>query len=320
MVDREIVPIEVGPVGRVDEVGCLGHRLGAELGHEAHDARKARGESLDIADVAVVPAEVQVTVGAVQQREMGERARMCYHESGRVGALDGALHPAIEHGLVPRRQLLGGGVAQAGRRAVALDAERNRGRFVVGVPLHDRRVVTVLVDRVAGLRDRLRPYRPGVSPLQREVLEQQHAELVRRVVRGLGGDVAVHAQRVQAGLDRQFDVASGVGVADLGERDASRQQVGALDEQTLAIDGTGPVVPRHVAQTGPARAAVARLTVDDDHHVDRRQWLVAERTRPPELGIADVERPVDLVESGRQPAFVVGHDDTVDEREQRDRP
>ena len=181
-------------------------------------------------------------------------------------------------------------------------------------------MVPELVDRRPGLGDRLRPHRAGVSPLQREVLEQQHAELVGGVVRRLRGDVAVHAQRVEPGLDRQLDVAAGVVIADLGERDARRQQVGALDEQPLAVDRAGPVVPRHVAQPGPARAAIARLAVDDDHHVDRRQRLVAERTRPPQLRVADVERPVDLVEAGRQPAFVVGNDDTVDEREQRDSP
>ena len=200
----------------------------------------------------MVPAEVQVAVGAVEQREVGERARVGHDESRRVGALDRALHPPVEHRLVPRRQLLGGHVAQARRRAVALDPERHRGRFVVGVPLHDRRVVAELVDRRPRLGDRLRPHRAGVSPLQREVLEQQHTELVGGVVRRLCGDVAVDAERVEPGLDRQLDVAAGIALGDLTERDARRQQVGALDEQALAVDRAGPVVPCHVAQPGPA--------------------------------------------------------------------
>ena len=54
-------------------------------------------------------------------------------------------------------------------------------------------MMTELIDRGPGLGDRLAPHRSGVSPLQRKVLEQQHAELVGSVVDRPRRDVAVHS-------------------------------------------------------------------------------------------------------------------------------
>ncbi len=136
------LPVEVGPVGRVDEVGRVRHRLRPELRHEPHDPRHRRRQPFDVAHVAVVPAEVEVAVGPVEQREMGQHARVRHDQTGGVGALERSSHPAVEHGLVPGRQLLGGEIAQARLRAVTLDPDRRCGRLVVSVPLHDRRVMT----------------------------------------------------------------------------------------------------------------------------------------------------------------------------------
>ena len=107
--------------------------------------------------------------------------------------------------------------AQPPAAAVGLDLRGIGDRLVVGAPLHDRRVVAERVDGLAGLAHGLPADLPGVPPLQREVLEQQHAELVGRPVQLVVGDVGLDAQRVEAGLDGQLDVAADVGRRGVGE-------------------------------------------------------------------------------------------------------
>ena len=82
------------------------------------------GETRQVALVAVVPAEVEVAVAAV---ELGEvwHARRCAR--GAVGSAfsNDPLHPPVEDGLVPRRQLLAGDVRAADRcRLSPVDADR----------------------------------------------------------------------------------------------------------------------------------------------------------------------------------------------------
>ena len=67
----------------------------------------------------------------------------------------------------------------------------------------DRRVVAEQVDGLARLADRLLADRAGVAPLQREVLPEEHAELVGGVVELGPGDVAVDPQQVEAGVARR---------------------------------------------------------------------------------------------------------------------
>ena len=112
----------------------------------------------------------------------------------RIGHLEGPLHPPVEHGLVPRRQLLAGEQLHrclAERRG---PIEVGRHRFVVGTPDRDRWMVAQLVNGLAGLANGLLANRTGVAPLQREVLPQQHAELVGRLVQLRAGDVTVHSE------------------------------------------------------------------------------------------------------------------------------
>ena len=72
-------------------------------------------------------------------------------------------------------------------------------------------MVTDGVDGLAGLVDGAMTNAAAVAPLQREVLEQQHAELVGGVVQGVGRDVRLDAQAVETRLDGELDVASDVG-------------------------------------------------------------------------------------------------------------
>ena len=105
---------------------------------------------------------------------------------------------------------------------VGLDLRGVGDRLVVGAPLHDRRVVAERVDGLAGLAHGLPADLAGVAPLQREVLQQQHAELVGGAVQLVVGDVRLHAQHVEPGLDGQLDVA-----ADLGRRGVGEARAGS---------------------------------------------------------------------------------------------
>ena len=225
----------------------------------------------ELVDVAAVPAEPQVAVGAVELREVGEHAAVGDRRARRVGLLERPLHPAIEHRLVPRRQLLAGEPAQAGARRVAVELRGVGDRLVVGAPLDDRRVMAERRHRLARLADRLPADVAPVAPLQREVLEEHHAELVGRRVQVVGGDVRLHSQGVEAGLDGPLDV----GADELGGRrrpDPGRagNEVGALEEQPLAVDREHPVGERHLAEPGAPRRPVADLAVDDDLDATRR--------------------------------------------------
>ena len=56
-------------------LGAVGHRLGAELADEAHEPGDEPGQLGQLADLAAVPAEPQVRVGAVELRQVGQRRR-----------------------------------------------------------------------------------------------------------------------------------------------------------------------------------------------------------------------------------------------------
>ena len=236
-----------------------------------------------------------MAVGAVELGEVRQHAAVGDGRSRRVGLLEGALDPAVEHRLVPARELLAHEPPDPAGSRVALQLRGVGDRLVVGAPLHDRGMVTDGVDGLARLVDGAVPNAAAVAPLQREVLEQQHTELVGGVVQGVGRDVRLDAQAVEARFDGELDIAADVGGRGVGEAGARGHDVGALDEDPLAVDRQHPVRPGHLAQPGAARRRVAHLVVD--HHVDADlgQWLVAQRSRPPQPGLGEVERPVDLV-------------------------
>ena len=282
----ERLPVEVRPLLRVDEVGGVGHRLRAELRHEPHDPRHAlrraarrRGRRRGTSRSRSGCRCRRAAAGGGARRSSARTSRVgsafsnerFTHRSSTVLFHDG--------------QLMGGDVPQPGGCGVALDPDRHRRRVVVRVPLHDRRVVAELVDRRAGLVDRLAAHRPGVSPLEREVLEQEDAEFVGGVVDRSRRDVAVDAERVEAGLDRELDVASHLGRRRVGQPGAGRQQVGALQEQPFTVDRARPVVPGDDPQPGAADSGIADHTVDLDLDLDRGERLVAERPRPPQIRV-----------------------------------
>ena len=255
--------------GSMKSVGSAlpGHRTR----HEPHDADRRR-HPLDVADVAVVPAEVQVAVGAVEQREVGKR-RVRHDESRRSCSIERFTHRSST-------VLFHDGSCWRPRTGSARTCRRPRCRTPprsvrCGVHLHDRRVVAELVDAAPAwatacvLTDR-------VSPLQREVLEQQHPQFVGGVVRRLRRRCGRGPQRVEP-ASTASSTSRRASSSVISPSAACRQQVGALDEQALTVDRAGPVVPCHIAQAGSARAAIARLAVDDDHHVDRGQRLLAQR-------------------------------------------
>ena len=82
----EVVPVERRPRRGVDEGGGarLGHRLGAELADEAHEAGQHAGPLGELAQVAAVPAEPEVAVGPVELGEVGSTP--LWATVGRVGS------------------------------------------------------------------------------------------------------------------------------------------------------------------------------------------------------------------------------------------
>ena len=93
---------------------------------------------------------------------------------------------------------------------------------------------------------------PAIAPLQREVLQEDDAELVGGGVQGVDGDVRLHAEGVEAGRHGTLDVAADERRAGVGETRTRRDEVGPLEEQPLAVDREHPVVEGDLAQAGAA--------------------------------------------------------------------
>ena len=93
---------------------------------------------------------------------------------------------------------------RAGAVAAACDATG-----VTRVQVHgaEAPVLDEHVDRGLRLSDGLGAHRSRVPPLQREVLQEQDARLVGRVVQRPAGDVAVHAKRVESEVDSRLQEA-----------------------------------------------------------------------------------------------------------------
>src|SRR4051794_20772224 len=124
------LPVEVWPSFRFAERGVVGHGLRAELRHEANEARQRRTQLGQVAFLAPVPAEVEVTVGSVELRRVREHARVGDDGSRPVGLFERALDRAIEDRLVP------------GRKDLACHRGREWHRLVVTAPDRDGWVMT----------------------------------------------------------------------------------------------------------------------------------------------------------------------------------
>ena len=83
----------------------------------------------------------------------------------------------------------------------------------------------------------------------------------------------------------------------------------ALQEEALAVDRGHEVVEAHVAQPGAPLVAVADLVVDEhvEPHVVER--LVAERRRPPQVGVGHRHGELDAVLAGGEGVVALDHDD-----------
>ena len=187
------------------------------------------------------------------------------------------------------------GVAVAPHLGVVLDGHR----LVVAAPDGDRRVVAEQLDGGVGLAHGLLADATGVAPLQGEVLPEQEAPLVGRVVELGSGDVGVDAEEVEPGVEGQIDVAGQLCRGGLGQRHAGRPLVRALEEEALAVDRRDPAPHPDLAQAGAqpslvgGGAAVVGGEVDPHRQVVQRGC--AEGARPPQRGPVDGDRPLDLV-------------------------
>ena len=259
-----------------------------------------------------------MAVGPVELGEVGEHASVGDGGSRRVGLLERPLDPAVEDGLVPRRELVGEQPPEPPAARRRLDLGGVGDGLVVGAPLHDRGVVAERAHRLPSLAHGLSPDLTGVAPLQREVLQHQDAELVRGAVELVIGDVRLHAQHVEAGLGGELDVTAhllGIGV---GQARPGGQHVGPLEEQPLAVDRAHPVVPGDLTQAGAAGPAIAGHAVDEQLDVDLGERLGAEGAGPPELGPIEVERPLDLVDAGGEGMLGLAHRHAVGRGAQAD--
>ena len=103
VVARRGVPVEVRPAFGLHPLGGLGNRLRAELGDEPTEAGPAPDVRGEPAEIAVVPAEVEVRVGP-RLGDAGQHAAVSHDRPGAVAPAEGARDGAVEHFLAPRRQ------------------------------------------------------------------------------------------------------------------------------------------------------------------------------------------------------------------------
>ena len=201
--------------------------------------------------------------------------------------------------LVPRRQLLAGDVLDRRVRSAVdagIDVRAARARCVRTT--RDRRVMAELITASLRLAHGLLADRPRVSPLQREVLPQQHAQLVGRVVQLRARDVAVDAQQVESGIACQLHVAAHLrrwsprrAPCRVGARLAPFTKIRSpLTENTQSCIATSrrPVRTLRVSLTTPSTKTSTSTSVSScspsvhGHH---------------NRGVVDVEVPVHLVEA-----------------------
>ena len=200
------------------------------------------------------------------------------------------------------------------RPSGALDLRRVGDGLVVRAPRDDRRVVPEQVHRLAGLAHGLPADRAGVAPLQREVLPQQHAELVGGVVQLGAGDVACTRSRsrpASTASSTSRRTSSGVASARpgrVGSRLAPlRNSRSPLTEQIQSLNATSRRPVRRDRRS-------LELAVDEHLDVDVGQRLVAEAPRPPQPRLVDVEGPLDLVHAGGERVLALADDVAVDGR------
>ena len=237
----------------------------------------------ELADIAAMPAEPQVAVGAVELGEVGQHPAVGDRRSRRVGLLERPLDPAVEHRLVPRRELLSGDPAQSRTHRITVELGSVGDRLVVGAPLDDRRVMAERRHRFGAPGGPLLGGRGGRSPTAAgkswsSTTPSSSAAVYRSSV-AMCACTRKASRPASTARSTSPRTRSGATSARPG---TGRNEVGALEEHPLAVDREHPIGERHLAQAGPARRLVADLAVDDDFDTDVGERLRAERMRPPQ--------------------------------------
>ena len=230
----------------------------------------------------------------------------------RVGLLEGPLDRAVEHRLVPRRQLLGGDEAAAAaacgspagldRRGRAARCGRTRARSTGGGRA-GRRPPAPGAPPACGPSGRSPT--AGASPARAAGRPRRPRRRARGGRRGRGR--AAGRARPRRPGPRRARSSSGVASASamrVGPRLAPlRNRRSPLTERDPAPGRTGAGPMRRVAVADWRRSVVGRRssapsTVAPRRHVVER--LVAERAGPPEARVGDGRRPADLVLARRR--------------------
>ena len=141
--------------------------------------------------------------------------------------------------------------------------------LVVPAPNDDRGMVAQKVDGLARHAHGLAPD-AGRIPLQRQVLPDEQPELVGGVVE-LGRLTWACTRTRSSPASRARDVAPELLGGGRGQCQPGGVEVGALEEQPLAVDGQHPVAQRHLTEAGPHEAGVADFVLDVDADGHGRQ-------------------------------------------------
>ena len=157
-------------------------------------------------------------------------------------------------------------------------------------PERDARVVAEQVDHLARLAHRLLAGAARVAPLQREVLPEQEAGRVGRVVELGPGHVRVDAEQVEVGVDRELHVAGQLRGRSPRRAPCGSALVRAHREDALAVDR--PAASRARGRRGTrcaSRRSSLGTPVDLDPHLDVALRLLAEPPRPPARRVVDLD-------------------------------
>ena len=175
------------------------------------------------------------------------------------------------------------------------------------------------IDHLSGLPLGLGSHAARHHAPDRHLLPEQHAQLIGGVVHGRVGDMGHETDEVEAGIVGGLDISGDLERSCIAGSRGGRQHHDALGEQTHPIDRQFPVAHLDRAEGGAHGAVVVDLPVDHELASEVVEWLFPERVWPPEIGLRDVDRPLDSVLSYRSwmPEFVV---DPGDAGTQGDRP
>ena len=154
------------------------------------------------------------------------------------------------------------------------------------------------VDRFTGLAQGLGRHAAVHQTSDGQVLPDQHAQLVGRVVQLGPGDVSHRPHQIEAGVPGGPDVVGHLRGRGRAQQRAGGQQVGTLGEQPLAVDVQHPPAHRHRPEPDAEVPAVVHLRAGHGFHLQVAQLLITERVGPPQRGIVYLDGPLQAVLAG----------------------